>query len=182
MPADKAVSNPLLDKLWDEINVLGGRSEQDSSYDQGIVDTVTKVLEIVEKLGGMDPKQRLRAVASDHVRDEPVAYRWRTRTRDNRNDWNFTEKFNAGLMENCIECEPLYTIPSPDRPAVREALEPFARLVGQCDKWEQANHGDTTVLLTAPACQGGSAKLNTSDFRRAAAALALPAPGQRGES
>ncbi|MDB5584852.1 MAG: hypothetical protein JWR80_10028 [Bradyrhizobium sp.] len=47
-----------LDQAWDKINTLGGRDVQDNSYDQGIVDTVRKALEIIEALGGMDPKQR----------------------------------------------------------------------------------------------------------------------------
>lgn len=49
-----------LDQAWEAINALGGRPEQDSSYDQGIVDTVTKALDIIEGLGGMDPKERAR--------------------------------------------------------------------------------------------------------------------------
>jgi hypothetical protein len=38
-----------LDQVWQEINALGGSSEQNNSYDQGIVDTVAKALEIVER-------------------------------------------------------------------------------------------------------------------------------------
>lgn len=48
----------VIDQAWNEINALGGSQYQDNSYDQGIVDTVRKALEIVEKLGGMGPKQR----------------------------------------------------------------------------------------------------------------------------
>lgn len=39
----------LLKNLYDEVNALGGRSDQDNSYDQGIVDTVANVLGIVER-------------------------------------------------------------------------------------------------------------------------------------
>jgi hypothetical protein len=35
--------------IHDEINALGGRPDQNNSYDQGIVDTVKKALEIIEK-------------------------------------------------------------------------------------------------------------------------------------
>lgn len=38
-----------LQEIHDAVNALGGRSDQDNSYDQGIVDTVNKVLEIIEK-------------------------------------------------------------------------------------------------------------------------------------
>lgn len=47
-----------LDQAWEAINALGGSSEQNNSYDQGIVDTVDKALAIIEVLGGMDPKRR----------------------------------------------------------------------------------------------------------------------------
>lgn len=47
-----------LDQAWEEINTLGGREDQTNSYDQGIVDTVGKCLEIIENLGGMNPKLR----------------------------------------------------------------------------------------------------------------------------
>lgn len=49
-----------LDQAWEAINALGGAPAQNNSYDQGIVDTVTKALDIIEALGGMDPKQRFR--------------------------------------------------------------------------------------------------------------------------
>lgn len=39
----------LLQEIHDAVNDLGGRSDQDNSYDQGIVDTVAKVLEIIER-------------------------------------------------------------------------------------------------------------------------------------
>jgi hypothetical protein len=52
-----------LDQAWQEINALGGRDDQDNSYDQGIVDTVRKALEIIEALGGMDPSERTRRAA-----------------------------------------------------------------------------------------------------------------------
>lgn len=47
-----------LDQAWSEINALGGSDVQDNSYDQGIVDTVKRALDIIETLGGIDPKQR----------------------------------------------------------------------------------------------------------------------------
>jgi hypothetical protein len=49
-----------LDQAWEEINALGGTSYA-SSYDHGIHDTVERALEIIEALGGMDPKQRPQA-------------------------------------------------------------------------------------------------------------------------
>jgi hypothetical protein len=36
-------------EIHDAVNALGGRPDQDNSYDQGIVDTVAKVLDIIEK-------------------------------------------------------------------------------------------------------------------------------------
>jgi hypothetical protein len=46
----EAVSPPMpLQAIHDAVNALGGRSDQGNSYDQGIVDTVAKVLEIIEK-------------------------------------------------------------------------------------------------------------------------------------
>lgn len=36
-------------KVYDEINAMGGRPDQNNSYDQGIVDTVAKVLEVLER-------------------------------------------------------------------------------------------------------------------------------------
>lgn len=39
----------ILQEIHDAVNALGGRSDQDDSYDQGIVDTVSKVLDIIEK-------------------------------------------------------------------------------------------------------------------------------------
>lgn len=44
-----------LNEAWAEINALGGRDGQKNPYDQGIVDTVAKALDIIEKLGGVDP-------------------------------------------------------------------------------------------------------------------------------
>jgi len=55
----------VLDRAWDQINALGGGQCQDNSYDQGIVDTVSKALDIIEELGGMDPKTRLTARLAD---------------------------------------------------------------------------------------------------------------------
>jgi hypothetical protein len=43
----QASAHPL-QEIYDAVNALGGRSDQDNSYDQGIVDTVSKVLEIIE--------------------------------------------------------------------------------------------------------------------------------------
>lgn len=54
------VNIPMIDLAWEAINALGGRQDQDNSYDQGCVDTVAKCLEIIEGLGGKDP-QSLRA-------------------------------------------------------------------------------------------------------------------------
>jgi hypothetical protein len=53
-----------LDQAWEAINALGGADVQDNSYDQGIVDTVKRALDIIEALGGMDPKQRTLALTS----------------------------------------------------------------------------------------------------------------------
>ena len=47
-----------LDQVWDAVNVLGGRPDQDNSYDQGWADAIAKALDEIEKLGGMDPKLR----------------------------------------------------------------------------------------------------------------------------
>jgi hypothetical protein len=46
-PAPDAVR--ALQSIHDAVNALGGRPDQDNSYDQGIVDTVAKILEIIEK-------------------------------------------------------------------------------------------------------------------------------------
>jgi hypothetical protein len=46
-PAPDAVR--ALQSIHDAVNTLGGRPDQDNSYDQGIVDTVAKTLEIIEK-------------------------------------------------------------------------------------------------------------------------------------
>ncbi|SHJ72246.1 hypothetical protein SAMN05444159_1320 [Bradyrhizobium lablabi] len=42
-------AQPPLQGIYDAINALGGRPDQDNCYDQGIVDTVAKVLDIIEK-------------------------------------------------------------------------------------------------------------------------------------
>jgi hypothetical protein len=47
-----------LDTAWEEINALGGRSDQDNSYDQGIVDTVAKALEIIERAKALSLEDR----------------------------------------------------------------------------------------------------------------------------
>jgi len=41
-----------LQEVYDAINALGGGPVQDNSYDQGIVDTVEKALEIIERMQG----------------------------------------------------------------------------------------------------------------------------------
>jgi len=38
-----------LETVWEEVNALGGSQYQDNSYDQGVVDTVAKALEIIER-------------------------------------------------------------------------------------------------------------------------------------
>lgn len=48
LPVAQAVTDPL-QAIHDAVNALGGRSDQDNSYDQGIVDTVAKVLDIIER-------------------------------------------------------------------------------------------------------------------------------------
>lgn len=52
MPMPEYSGSPPLQDIYDEVNALGGRSDQDNSYDQGIVDTVNKVLEIIERKQG----------------------------------------------------------------------------------------------------------------------------------
>lgn len=47
-----------LDQAWEAINALGGSKMYAVGYDLGICDTVERALEIIEALGGMDPKQR----------------------------------------------------------------------------------------------------------------------------
>lgn len=44
-----ATGRELIQEIYNAVNALGGRSDQDNSYDQGIVDTVAKVLEIIER-------------------------------------------------------------------------------------------------------------------------------------
>jgi hypothetical protein len=55
-----------LQVIYDEVNALGGRPDQDNSYDQGTVDTVAKVLEIIEKA------QAASSLASTDYRPEEV--------------------------------------------------------------------------------------------------------------
>lgn len=53
---------PKLDLAWEEINALGGASGS-SSYDLGVLKTVSAALEIIEKLGGKDPAPQRHANA-----------------------------------------------------------------------------------------------------------------------
>lgn len=52
-----AATCDALRSIHDAVNALGGRSDQDNPYDQGIVDTVAKVLEIIEKAQSGDDAQ-----------------------------------------------------------------------------------------------------------------------------
>lgn len=47
-----------LDQAWDEINALGGSGNSTNLYDDGVCKTVERALDIIERLGGMDPKLR----------------------------------------------------------------------------------------------------------------------------
>lgn len=58
------VGGVALQQIHDAINALGGRPEQGNSYDQGIVDTVAKALEIIEKAQTASPNP----AAGDGVR------------------------------------------------------------------------------------------------------------------
>lgn len=44
-----------LDKLWEEVNALGGTFEPGDEYARGINETVGRVLDMIEKRGGADP-------------------------------------------------------------------------------------------------------------------------------
>ena len=48
-----------LDLVWEAVNALGGVA--DNSYDQGYVDAIGKVLEVIEKFGGQDPAPKRKA-------------------------------------------------------------------------------------------------------------------------
>jgi hypothetical protein len=61
----RGLAQQPLDQAWDRVNTLGGSQWQDNSYDQGTVDTVAKALEIIEALGGMDPKTRSPVSSTD---------------------------------------------------------------------------------------------------------------------
>lgn len=47
-----------LDQAWAEINALGGVIDRTVPYDVGYDSAIGKALEIIEKLGGMDPAER----------------------------------------------------------------------------------------------------------------------------
>lgn len=48
-----------LDQLWAEVNALGGILDSDKDeYGRGINETVGVVLDMIEKLGGVDPALR----------------------------------------------------------------------------------------------------------------------------
>lgn len=70
--APRATAPGGLDQAWEKINALGGRSDQDNSYDQGLVDTVAKVLEIIEALGGKDPQPERIAARRRHNAKHPL--------------------------------------------------------------------------------------------------------------
>ena len=58
----------VINQAWAAINSLGGRADQDNSYDQGYVDAIGRALEEIEKLGGRDPLERLApAVPPSHA-------------------------------------------------------------------------------------------------------------------
>lgn len=110
MTVNTGVQGMLLDKAWDEINALGG-SKDIGGYDLGICDTVEKALEIIEALGGMDPKQRASAAATAPAKwDEPVA-------------WEDIAEILCGVDGNGFyeirarAVAALYARPSSDRPA-----------------------------------------------------------------
>ena len=47
-----------LDQAWVEINAQGGVIDRTVPYDVGYNSAIGKALEIIEKLGGMDPAER----------------------------------------------------------------------------------------------------------------------------
>ena len=47
-----------LDQAWAEINAQGGVIDRTVPYDVGYNSAIGKALEIIEKLGGMDPAER----------------------------------------------------------------------------------------------------------------------------
>ena len=44
-----------LDRLWAQVNALGGTAPEGDEYARGIVETVGRVLDMIEELGGQDP-------------------------------------------------------------------------------------------------------------------------------
>lgn len=47
-----------LDRLWEQVNALGGSILDDDEYGRGINETVDVVLDMIEKMGGTDPLAR----------------------------------------------------------------------------------------------------------------------------
>lgn len=58
----KDVPRRVLDAAWEEINALGGRPANE--YERGVCDTVSKALEVIERLGGQDPLTQRRNEAA----------------------------------------------------------------------------------------------------------------------
>jgi hypothetical protein len=63
---------PAIDLVWEAVNSLGGCEIQDSSYDQGFVDGISKALEAIEKLGGRDPQMQRVAERRNHNAKHPL--------------------------------------------------------------------------------------------------------------
>ena len=63
---------PTIDLAWEAINALGGRPDQDNSYDQGVVDAIAKALEAIERLGGKDPQPQRIAERRKHNARHPL--------------------------------------------------------------------------------------------------------------
>ena len=53
-----AVGMAKLDQAWAKINAQGGEIDRAVAYDRGYVRGIGDALEIIEKLGGMDPAKR----------------------------------------------------------------------------------------------------------------------------
>lgn len=56
--AQRSLDMGELDRLWGQVIALGGSAEDGDEYGRGINETVGVVLDMIEKLGGMDPRKR----------------------------------------------------------------------------------------------------------------------------
>ena len=49
----------LLDAAWAAVNALGGTPRKGDLFDEGYVEAIDKALAEIERLGGMDPLDRI---------------------------------------------------------------------------------------------------------------------------